>query len=167
MTRLGDRPGILARPDPANLGRKRVESRRYERGHMDKTEVARYAQAAIPRSELQEAADAAVVEVLADPVSRRELSRYELEEENFRSIRFLVEQKPGVDPGSVITVILIAAAGQLTGDGIKALWEATLQRIRKHKGRDSLDKQVDPPEPNGLAFRQPARDRAGGTRFAG
>jgi hypothetical protein len=108
---------------------------------MDKTEVTTYEGAAIPGSELQDAADDAMAEILKDPACRTELRRYGLDEEALQGVRFSVEQEPGIEPGAVITMIQIAAAGQLTAEGIKALWGMVLHRIRKRKGDDALGEE--------------------------
>jgi hypothetical protein len=108
---------------------------------MDMTEVATYEGAAIPGSELQDAADDAMAEILGDPACRAELRRYGLDEEALRGFKFTVEQEPGVVPGVIIIAILYPAAGQLAADGVKALWGMALGRVKKKKGGDALGKE--------------------------
>ena len=108
---------------------------------MDMTKVATYEGAAIPGSEIQDAADDAMSEILGDPACRAELLRYGLDEEELRGFKFTVEQEPGIVPGVILIAILYPAAGQLTADGVKALWGMTLRRIKKKKGGDALGEE--------------------------
>jgi hypothetical protein len=108
---------------------------------VDKTKVAEYEGAVISGSELQKAADDALAEILNDPACWSELHRHGLDEKALQGSRFLVEQEPGMDPVTVTTLILIAATGQLTAEGIKALWGMVFHRIRKRKGDDALGEE--------------------------
>lgn len=104
-------------------------------------ELGKYAQGAISGDELQEAMNAAMREVLADPTALDELARYGVDVENLRDGKFLVEQKPGIGPAAVILAIGIAAAGELTADGVKALWRLVLRRVRTRKGGDAVGEE--------------------------
>lgn len=108
---------------------------------MDRIKVATYTRAAIPGSEIQEAVDTAMAEILRDPASRAELLRYGLDEETLRGIRFSVEQAPGIQPTDVETLIFIAAAGQLTAESVKAVWGMVFRRVRNRKGDDALEEE--------------------------
>jgi hypothetical protein len=110
---------------------------------MNVIEVVRFVGPAVPGAELQDAAEAAVREVTADPASRAELARHGLDEETLRGVEFSVEQKPGLDPGSIIIVILLGASSQLTANAIQALWGMVSRRIRKQKGHDALGEKLE------------------------
>jgi hypothetical protein len=105
---------------------------------VDKVQVAAFEGAAISGGELQDAVDDVLAEIIEDPASRGELAVYGLDENELRAVKLSVEQEPGIDPASVVTLIFIASAGQLSAEGIKALWEKVAQRVRKRKGADAL-----------------------------
>jgi hypothetical protein len=108
--------------------------------------VARYAQGAIPGSELQEAINAALADISADPTNMAELAPYGIDEQVLRSTKLTVEQTPGVVPAAIVVGILIATGGELSADGIKALWGVVLRRVKKRKGQDAVGEEK-PPEP--------------------
>lgn len=108
---------------------------------MEMTKLATYEGAAIPGSEIQDAADDAITEILGDPASRAELRQYGLDEKALRGFKFTVEQEPGIVPGVILIAILYPGAGQLAADGVEALWKMTLRRIKKKKGGDALGEE--------------------------
>jgi hypothetical protein len=108
---------------------------------MDKVQVAAYKGAAVSGSELQGAVDDALAEIIEDPASHGELAGYGLDEKALRAVKLSVEQEPGIDPVSVVTLIFIASAGQLSAEGIKSLWGKVAQRVRKRKGADALGEE--------------------------
>lgn len=110
---------------------------------MDMVAVARFRGPVVPGSELQEAVDAAMVQVATDPQARAELAGLGLGAETMRGAAIHVEQKPGLDPASVIVTILVGASGQLTGNALQALWEHVLRRVRKRKGYDAFGEPLD------------------------
>jgi hypothetical protein len=109
---------------------------------MDRVEVGRFAGPAIPGSELQGALNAAMADLLAEPESLAELARHGLDEEVLRGVEFSVEEAPGTDPGSVVAIISMAAAGQLSANAIQALCAMVLRRARKRKGHDAPGKEL-------------------------
>jgi hypothetical protein len=108
---------------------------------MDRVEVARFVGPQVPGSEVQEAADKAMADILKDSDLLDELSQSGLDKETLLGVKFSVEQRPGIDPASAILIIALAASGQLTANSIQALWGAVLRRIRKSKGHDALGKE--------------------------
>lgn len=110
---------------------------------MELVEAARFIGPAVPGGELQQAAGVALAEIAGDPDSLAELSLYGLDEGAVRSTQVRVEQKPGLDPASVIVAILVGTAGELTSEGVQTLWGMVLRRVRRQKGYDALGEPLD------------------------
>lgn len=110
-------------------------------GRMHKVQVATYEDSAISGAELQGAVDDALAGIIEDDADHGELAGYGLDEKALRTVELSVEQEPGIDPASVVTLIFIASAGQLSAEGIKALWGKVAQRVKKRKGADALGEE--------------------------
>jgi hypothetical protein len=108
---------------------------------MDKVQVAAYEGATISGGELQDAVNDALAAITEDDASHDELAGYGLDEKILGTVELSVEQEPGIDPASVATLIFIASAGQLSAEGIKALWGNVAERVRKRKGADALGEE--------------------------
>lgn len=113
--------------------------------------VVRYTRGAISGPELQDSINAAMEEILTDPAALDELARYGLGEQALRSASFSVtEETVGLEAA---TQILVTTAGyELTSNGLRALQDLVLRRVRQRMGGDAVGKAIrslgPPPGPD-------------------
>src|SRR5262249_12505239 len=104
-----------------------------------------YRRGDITLDDLQQAINQEQEKLAQDPDA---LKQHDISAEDLRSVVFTAQTPSGLDPASLLVVILVAAAkGAGAGAGTyvaKKAWSAVLKKVRSEHGKDKL-KDVDPP----------------------
>jgi hypothetical protein len=97
-----------------------------------------YEQGALPGRQIQEAIEEAQRDLAADADALAELG---VSSDEVGGL-FVVKERSGIDPGSILIAIVIGAGSKLAADAAKgtakALWAVVLKRIREKRGSDAF-----------------------------
>jgi hypothetical protein len=106
--------------------------------------IGTFAIGAIPGAELNDALNEAVAEIAKDPSEVNALADLGVSRDALSGVQFRVDPTAGFVAETIILAIAIDAAGELTVDGIKALWRMVNRRVKKKKGDDAIGDEEDP-----------------------